>query len=98
MTYFCACFVCGSLDVCGHREPELVIWWLAKERESAALARETASLAAQTPPEVSQPTLTPAKPVTSLPSKPPLLPGKKPIRWESRLTMTREDALARRSM
>lgn len=51
MTYFCPCFICESLNVCRHREPELIFWWVATQ-ERAIEAAKIAAHAIAGPPEV----------------------------------------------
>ena len=38
MSYFCRCFICGSENVCAHREEELVVWWMSGYGKTAFVA------------------------------------------------------------
>lgn len=58
MTYFTECFICGSgYAECGHREQELLVWWMQVQRQNARRAvrivpvRTDADLTAVSEPE-----------------------------------------------
>ncbi len=39
--YFCICFLCGSENICVHREPDLLVWWLLQLRNRGLLNQTT---------------------------------------------------------
>ena len=38
---FWQCFICGSDEICTHREYELVVWWLSQSQEMPITAPKT---------------------------------------------------------
>ena len=95
VTYFCTCFACGSPDVCAHREPELVAWWISERSKQPVPAAETGLQARGGIADVPSPEPAPER-TTGLPARKPFIRAEALNPSGFRATVSREDALAQR--